>query len=157
MLKFAAGAALTLVLAVIVGHARGEEGDESQHATLAISTRSLRIVDDQNRVRIVLGVTEPPMAGAFLKFLDTKGKEKIHLSVQDEGPAQMWMHDADGAPFLQLIGIGDPDRKVRGGFLRLGGMVDGELLTSVLWPNRLEFWREEQRRHVFPEVPEAGK
>jgi hypothetical protein len=151
MLKFVAGAAFTLVLAVIVGRATGDEGDKGQQATPATITRSLAIVDDQNRVRISLGVTEPPNEGAFLKFLDAKGKEKICLRVTDEGPGQLWMNDADGGVFLQLMGVGDPAAGARGGFLRLGGTIDGKLVTSALWPNRLEFAVERELRHVLPQ------
>ena len=46
-----------------------------------VTTRRLRVVDNQNRVRMAIGTVEDPMSSPALALADTAGRPRLALSM----------------------------------------------------------------------------
>lgn len=78
-------------------------GVEAQSSPVSpdVTTRRLRVVDGQDRVRLVMGTLEDPNSSPALVLADTAGRARLALSVAED----------DERPFVALF---DRDLKLRG-------------------------------------------
>ena len=130
----------------------GDAPQPPPHSQLV--TRSIQIVDAENRVRAELGTAEPPNDSIALRFFDIQGKEKVTLLQSGDQGGKLWMHDADGRVYLQIADVADPGLRVRGGFIRLLGESGGKVVTCQIQPDVIRLRADDE---LVLTVPEPSK
>jgi hypothetical protein len=111
--------------------AESREHDMSSLDSEVLQTRRIEVVDEQNRVRLVLGLLRRSEGaeGAFgLSILDTTGRVRVWLALEETGPTLVF--DESGNAVLQL-GVDDPspDSLRTGSFLHLGDAAGRPVLS----------------------------
>ena len=141
-----------LVLGLLVKSAPGEGGG----ATNKVVARSITIVDEKKQVRAFLGLNDEghPDDGVRLVLFDGDGAPAFTVATGAAGGGTLHMAGPRGKLFLQVFS-GD-DGTNYGGAVRVGGVTNGSVFTSVLQPGLLFFEKDGKETHRL-RPPEDGK